>query len=92
MAVLSDDEIGRRLEDAEGWERDGDSITRKFKFDDFKGSVDFVNRITEPAEEMNHHPDLTISWNTVTVSLSTHSEGGITDNDFALAERIDAQA
>jgi 4a-hydroxytetrahydrobiopterin dehydratase len=92
MAVLSDDEIGRRLEEAEGWERDGDSITRKFKFDDFKGSVDFVNRITEPAEEMNHHPDLSVSWDTVTVSLSTHSQGGITENDFQLAARIDPLA
>ena len=92
MAVLNDDEIRERLGDLEGWERAGDSLRKEFKLDDFKGSVDFVNRITPPAEEMNHHPDLTISWNTVTVSLSTHSEGGITDNDFALAERIDAQA
>ena len=90
MAVLSDDEIGQRLEDAEGWERDGDSLRKKFKFDDFQGSVDFVNRITPPAEEMNHHPDLSISWNTVTVSLSTHSEGGITAADLALAQRLDS--
>jgi 4a-hydroxytetrahydrobiopterin dehydratase len=92
MAVLSDDEIGRRLEDLEGWGYDGDSLRRQFKFDDFKGSVDFVNRITEPAEEMNHHPDLTISWNTVTVSLATHSQGGITESDFELAGRIDPLA
>ena len=92
MAVLNDDEIRERLGDLEGWERAGDSLRKEFKLDDFKGSVDFVNRITPEAEEMNHHPDLEISWNTVTVSLSTHSEGGITDNDFALAERIDAQA
>jgi 4a-hydroxytetrahydrobiopterin dehydratase len=92
VAVLNDDEIRERLGDLEGWERAGDSLRKEFKLDDFKGSVDFVNRITPEAEEMNHHPDLEISWNTVTVSLSTHSEGGITDNDFALAERIDAQA
>jgi 4a-hydroxytetrahydrobiopterin dehydratase len=92
MAVLSDDEIRSRLEDLEGWERDGDALTKLFKLDDFQGSVDFVNRITPKAEEMNHHPDLAISWNTVTVSLSTHSEGGITENDFELASRIDPLA
>jgi 4a-hydroxytetrahydrobiopterin dehydratase len=48
-----------------------------------------VNRITPVAEEMNHHPDISISWNTVDLTLSTHSEGGITDNDFELARQID---
>jgi 4a-hydroxytetrahydrobiopterin dehydratase len=54
--------------------------------------VDFVNRLTPVAEEMNHHPDLSISWNKVKVSLSTHSEGGITENDFKLAAKIDSLA
>ena len=90
MAVLSDGEIEERLGRLEsGWQRDGEAIRRQFKFDDFLGSIDFVNRITPVAEEMNHHPDLTISWNTVTVSLSTHSQGGLTDNDFELAREID---
>jgi 4a-hydroxytetrahydrobiopterin dehydratase len=88
MAVLSDQEIDERLGRLEGWERSGNAIAREFKFDDFVGSVDFVNRITPPAEEMNHHPDLAISWNKVTVSLSTHSQGGVTENDFELAARI----
>jgi 4a-hydroxytetrahydrobiopterin dehydratase len=92
MAVLSDDEIDRRLGEAEGWERHGDELRKQFEFDDFKGSVDFVNRITPAAEEMNHHPDLAISWNKVTVSLSTHSQGGITESDFELAARIDPLA
>jgi 4a-hydroxytetrahydrobiopterin dehydratase len=92
MAVLSDDEIGRRLGDAEGWERHGDSLRKQFEFDDFKGSVDFVNRISAPAEEMNHHPDLAVSWSTVTVTLSTHSQGGITESDFELAAKIDPLA
>jgi 4a-hydroxytetrahydrobiopterin dehydratase len=92
MAVLSDDEIGSRLEGLEGWERDGDALRKQFKFDDFQGSVDFLNRITPPAEEMNHHPDVAISWNTVTVTLSTHSQGGITASDFELAARIDPLA
>jgi 4a-hydroxytetrahydrobiopterin dehydratase len=88
MAVLSDDEVQRRLSELSGWERDGDAITRQFKFEDFQGSVDFVNRITPAAEDMNHHPDLAISWNKVDVSLSTHSEGGLTENDFELARQI----
>lgn len=92
MAVLSDDEIGSRLADLDGWAREGDSLLREFKFADFKGSIEFVNRIAPPAEEMNHHPDLAISWNTVTVTLSTHSEGGITESDFELAARIGSLA
>ena len=92
MAVLSDDEITSRLESLEGWERDGDALKRQLKFEDFQGSVDFVNRITPVAEEMNHHPDICISWNTVDLSLSTHSEGGITEGDFELAAKIDSLA
>ena len=90
MARLSDEEIDERLAGADGWEREGDAIRRVFKFDDFKGSVDFVNRLTPEAEEMNHHPDLEISWKTVTVTITTHSEGGLTEGDFELARRIDA--
>jgi 4a-hydroxytetrahydrobiopterin dehydratase len=92
MPLLSDDEIERRLDDLPEWRREGDSITRQFKFGDFTGSVDFVNRIAPPAEEMNHHPDISISWNKVDLTLSTHSEGGLTQNDFELAARIDSLA
>jgi 4a-hydroxytetrahydrobiopterin dehydratase len=88
MARLSDEEIEQRLSGLDSWERDGDAISRTFELDDFKGSVDFVNRLTPEAEEMNHHPDLEISWNKVTVSVTTHSEGGLTENDFELASRI----
>ena len=92
MARLNDEDIERRLGELEGWERAGDAIRRSFKFKDFVGSVQFVNRLVEPAEDMNHHPDLEISWNRVTVSLTTHSEGGLTDNDFELAKRIEGYA
>jgi 4a-hydroxytetrahydrobiopterin dehydratase len=92
MALLSDQDVETRLEGLQGWRRDGDAIVREFKFDDFVGSVDFVNRLTPIAEGMNHHPDLAISWNEVTVTLSTHSEGGLTENDFELAGKIDGVA
>jgi 4a-hydroxytetrahydrobiopterin dehydratase len=90
MARLSDAEIDERLAGLDGWERSGDAITKDFDNGDFKGSVDFVNRLTPEAEDMNHHPDLEISWKTVTITISTHSEGGLTDNDFELARRIEA--
>ena len=90
MARLSDAEIDEQLEGLEGWERSGEAIVKEFENGDFKGSVDFVNRLLPEAEEMNHHPDIEISWSTVKVSLATHSEGGLTDNDFELARRIDA--
>jgi 4a-hydroxytetrahydrobiopterin dehydratase len=92
MAVLTDEEIERRLAGLSGWERDGDAIKKRFKLEDFQASVDFVNRLTPAAEEMNHHPDLAISWNTVDCTLSTHSQGGLTENDFELAQQIDSVA
>lgn len=92
MARLSDEEIEARVTTLGGWERAGDALCREFRFPNFVGSVDFVNRITPVAEELNHHPDLEISWGTVVVRLSTHSEGGITEGDFDLATRIDALA
>jgi 4a-hydroxytetrahydrobiopterin dehydratase len=88
MARLNDEEIEQQLTELDGWERAGDAIERSFKLDDFKGSVDFVNRLTPIAEEMNHHPDLAISWDEVTVTITTHSEGGLTADDFELARRI----
>lgn len=92
MALLSDAEVQERLAGLSGWERKGEAIEKSFKRDDFVGSVEFVSSLVEPAEAMNHHPDLAISWDTVTVTLSTHSEGGLTANDFELAEKIDALA
>jgi 4a-hydroxytetrahydrobiopterin dehydratase len=89
MPLLSDEQIEEQLEGLEGWERSGNAITKTFDQGDFKGSVDFVNRITPVAEEMNHHPDLEISWSKVTVSISTHSQGGLTENDFELASKVD---
>jgi 4a-hydroxytetrahydrobiopterin dehydratase len=90
--VLPDNEIESRLAELEGWQRDGDAITKEYERDDFVGSVRFVDQLVEPAEDMGHHPDLSISWNKVRVSLSTHAAGGLTENDFELAKRIDALA
>jgi len=90
--VLDDAQIEERLAGLSGWRRSGDAIEKQFKREDFVGSVRFVDSLVGPAEEMNHHPDLSISWDTVTVTLSTHSEGGLTAADFELAAKIDAIA
>lgn len=92
MALLSDAEVEKRLGRLAGWERADDAIEKSFKRGDFVGAVEFVSALVAPAEEMNHHPDVSISWETVTVSISTHSEGGLTAADFELATKIDALA
>ena len=90
MALLSDAEIEARLAGLEGWRRSGAAIEKDFKREGFVGSVAFVDSLVAPAEEMGHHPDVAISWDTVTVTISTHSEGGLTASDFELAAKIDA--
>jgi 4a-hydroxytetrahydrobiopterin dehydratase len=92
VELLPDDEIESRLGELEGWSRDGESITKTFKNDDFVGSVRFVDALVEPAEDMGHHPDLSLSWDEVTVSITNHAAGGLTENDFELAKRIDGIA
>lgn len=90
MALLQEHEIDERLGSLEGWTREGDAITKTFERGDFVGSVRFVDSLVGPAEEINHHPDLEISWDKVKVTLSTHSEGGLTAGDFELAQRIES--
>jgi 4a-hydroxytetrahydrobiopterin dehydratase len=90
MALLEDQEIEKRLGELEGWERAGDVITKTFENGDFVGSVKFVDSLVEPAEGMNHHPDLELSWDKVKVSITNHAEGGLTEADFELAKKIDA--
>jgi len=89
MALLNDDEIETRLGTLDGWTRRDDEIVREFEFEDFVGSVKFVDAVVEPAEEMGHHPDLAVSWDTVTVSITNHAAGGLTEADFELAGRIE---
>jgi 4a-hydroxytetrahydrobiopterin dehydratase len=92
MALLSNSEVEGRLARLNGWCRAGEAIEKSFKRGDFVGSVQFVSSLVEPAEAMSHHPDIAISWDTVTVTISTHSEGGLTAADFELAARLDALA
>ena len=93
MAVLSEDQVQIRLEAIEGWQLAGEAIEREWKLDDFAAAVAFVNRVADLAEQANHHPDILIyGWNKVRLTLSTHSEGGLTDSDFGLAARIDGVA
>ncbi len=89
MPVLGDDEIRTALASLTGWSLKNGAVCKQFVFDDFLGSVMFVNRITGAAEAANHHPDLAISWNKVTVTLVTHSQGGVTEADLAMAVAIE---
>jgi 4a-hydroxytetrahydrobiopterin dehydratase len=88
VGLLDDGEIADRLAGLDGWSRDGDAITRTFDRGNFVGSVAFVDSLVAPAEEMGHHPDIEISWADVKVTITTHSEGGLTAADFELAGRI----
>jgi len=90
MALLEDSEIEARLAELSGWQRSGEAIVKAFSCGDFVGSVRFVDSLVEPAESMGHHPDVAISWDEVTVTVSTHSEGGLTAADFELAGKVDA--
>lgn len=90
MALLTDAEIDAGLAGLKGWELAGKAIRKSFSCGDFVGSVGFVTSLVEPAESMGHHPDLELSWDTVTVTISTHSEGGLTGADFELAGKVDA--
>ena len=92
MAVLSSDEIDRRLaSQLPGWSRTAAGITRQFTFAGFPEAVAFVGRLVPGAELADHHPDITINYRRVTLVYSTHSEGGVTEKDFAGAAMADAQ-
>ena len=90
MKQLSEAEIERELAGTPGWELVEDAIVRTVKFKDFKEAMEFVNRVAEVAEEVNHHPDIAIRWDTVVLTQSTHAAGGLTEHDFDLARRLNA--
>ena len=90
MALLDSNEIMSKLGDLDNWSFDNNKIHSEYQFKDFKGALSFVNRVGDEAEKMNHHPDIFLhSWNKVKITVSTHSEGGVTGKDFKLASVID---
>jgi 4a-hydroxytetrahydrobiopterin dehydratase len=93
MTTLTDDEVHAGLaEGLAGWEFDGTAIHKEFAFGGFRSAIDFIQRVADVATEARHHPDLSNHYNRVGVSLSTHSEGGVTAADLALARAIEAVA
>jgi 4a-hydroxytetrahydrobiopterin dehydratase len=92
MARIADAEALKRLQNLPGWERDGDAIRRKFTFGGFPQAVAFVVRLGFVAEAADHHPDILVSYKRVTLTYSTHSEGGLTVKDFDGASAASALA
>jgi 4a-hydroxytetrahydrobiopterin dehydratase len=86
--VLSEAEVQQALAQLPGWKRNGKAIDRVFQFDNFIKAMEFVNQIAEAAEAVNHHPDILISYNKVTLSLISHDSGGVTNRDIKMAGRI----
>lgn len=89
MAVLTDEQVDAATRELDGWERADGALRRSVKFPSFLSGIEAVRRVAEHAEAKDHHPDIDIRWRTVTFALVTHSEGGITDKDVAMASDID---
>jgi 4a-hydroxytetrahydrobiopterin dehydratase len=87
MPLLKAGEIKASLKQVPGWKQRGKTIQRTFEFDDFVAAIKFVNKVAKLAEKAWHHPDIDIRWNRVTLTFSTHSEGGLTGKDFELAAK-----
>jgi 4a-hydroxytetrahydrobiopterin dehydratase len=89
MAKLGHKEIKAALAEVPEWNKKAAIITRTYEFEDFPAAIKFVNALANVAEKAEHHPDIDIRWNKVTLSLTTHDEGGLTRKDFELAKRLD---
>lgn len=89
MQKLTAPEIEARLEELSDWSTVGDTISRTFEFKNFVEAMKFVRKVADHAEEVQHHPDILIRWNRVTLTLSTHDAGGITEKDFTFAHAAD---
>ena len=87
--LLSADQVQARLHELKGWSFQENAISKKVELKDFVRAMGFVNSVALLAEGMDHHPDIDIRWNRVLLTLSTHSAGGVTENDFKLAKAID---
>lgn len=92
MEKLGEEQIAAALGDLPEWQLEGDSLVRTWRFADFVRAVEFVEEVAQAAEDMQHHPDIDIRYNKVTLRLSTHSAGGLTTNDVGLATRLDGLA
>ena len=90
MGRLSDQEIQERLKALAGWELAEGEIRRVYTFGSFKSAMAFVSKVADLAEGMNHHPDILVQYNEVTLTLTSHDAGGLTGRDFRLAGKIDA--
>lgn len=88
--LLSGDTVAAMLKNLAGWSGDTKEIARTVELSSFPAAIQVVNRVAEVAEEMDHHPDIDIRWATLTFRCATHSMGGVTERDLALAERINA--
>jgi 4a-hydroxytetrahydrobiopterin dehydratase len=88
MPRLNDAAVEEGLQHLPGWERRGNEILKTFVRKDFANAITFVNEVADAAEAAGHHPDIDIRWNKVTLALSSHAEGGLTERDFQLAARI----
>ncbi|HEY4489919.1 MAG TPA: 4a-hydroxytetrahydrobiopterin dehydratase [Candidatus Paceibacterota bacterium] len=90
MPTLSEEAIANLMGSVEGWQRKGNEIEKTFTFKNFKEALAFFNKVAEIAEEEGHHPDMGIfGWKNVRLNLTTHAVGGLTDNDFVMASKID---
>ena len=89
MKKLSPKQIKEALSEVPHWSKKGNAIRRTYQFKDFVASIKFVTQVARAAEKAWHHPDIDIRWNKVSLALSTHSEGGLTEKDFALAKVCD---
>ena len=92
MAVLASDAVAARLKELPGWTFEESSLRRRFTFPGFPDAVSFIVRLGFVAESADHHPDLLVNFKRVTVTYSTHSEGGVTEKDFDGATKADAIA
>lgn len=86
---LSAKEIEKELKSLEGWETVENKLKKRFAFADFAESLNFVNKVSEIAEEFDHHPDISFGWGYAEINLTTHDRGGITEFDFAVASEIE---
>ena len=88
MPLLNDEEVAAALAQLHGWQQDGRSIRRLYEFDGFRAARMFVNRVADLAEELNHHPDILLGHHQVTLTLTSHDLGGITERDVRFARRL----